>query len=168
MKEILKLFFCSEHKLENMIDIFNKKCIECNDVKANPKYKNHCLRCFIFKFPDEPIIRNYKIKEQHVIDFIKENFPNQDLIFNRQIQGGCSKKLPDVFIDLFTHSIIIECDEDQHKTYLCDNKHTMELFQDLGNIYLLYLLDLIQIHILMRIIMKLLHVLIIIRFQEYQ
>lgn len=41
--------------------------------------------------------------------------------------------MPDVFIDLFTHYIIIECDEDQHKTNLCDNKRTMELFQDLGN-----------------------------------
>jgi hypothetical protein len=34
-----------------------------------------------------------------------------------------------------THSVIIEIDEDQHVGYesICDNKRTMELFQDLGN-----------------------------------
>ena len=129
-----KPLYCLEHKQSKMIDIKNKKCIECNDTQiSNSKYKNHCARCFIYKFPDEPITRNYKIKEQHVVDFIKENFKNLSLIFNRQIQGGCSRRLPDVFIDLFTHSIIIECDEDQHRNYHCDNKRTMELFQDLGN-----------------------------------
>ena len=29
--------------------------------------------------------------------------------------------------------MIIECDEDQHKNYNCENKRVMELFQDLGN-----------------------------------
>jgi hypothetical protein len=36
-----------------MKDIINKKCIECNDTRASPKYRGHCLRCFIYKFPTE-------------------------------------------------------------------------------------------------------------------
>jgi len=62
-----KAIYCSEHKLENMIDIVSKKCIECNDVRVNPKYKNHCLRCFIYKFPDKPITKNYKVKEHNML-----------------------------------------------------------------------------------------------------
>jgi len=43
------------------------------------------------------------------------------------------KKRPDVLIDLLTHSIIIEIDEEQHVNYTCENKRSMQLFEDLGN-----------------------------------
>jgi hypothetical protein len=38
-------------------------------------------------------------------------------------------------IEQFTHTILIECDEDSHKSYdpVCENRRIMELFQDLGN-----------------------------------
>jgi hypothetical protein len=55
------------------------------------------------------------------------------MIFDKAIDGGCSNKRPDVLIDLLTHSIVIECDENQHKNYTCENKRTMKLFEDLGN-----------------------------------
>ena len=68
-------------------------------------------------------------------DFIKEQFKEQVMIFDKQT-GGCSKRRPDVYIDKFTHIVIIECDENQHKNEeynSCENKRTMELFQDFGN-----------------------------------
>jgi hypothetical protein len=55
------------------------------------------------------------------------------MIFDKSVEGGCSKKRPDVLIDLLLYSIIIECDECQHKNYECENKRTMQLFEDLGN-----------------------------------
>ena len=88
-----------------MIDIKHKKCKECNK-----KYKGYCLRCFIFKFPNVKISKNYKIKEKHVTDFIKEQFKNEIKVFDKQT-GGCSKRRPDIYIDKFTHILIIECDE---------------------------------------------------------
>jgi hypothetical protein len=68
-------------------------------------------------------------------DFIKEHFKEEVIIFDKTV-GGCSKRRPDCYIDKFTHVIIIECDENQHskKEYTnCENKRTMELFQDFGN-----------------------------------
>ena len=65
-------------------------------------------------------------------DFIKEKFKDQDIIFDKTV-GGCSKRRHDVYIDKFTHVIIIECDENQHRETSCENKRTMELFQDFGN-----------------------------------
>ena len=68
-------------------------------------------------------------------DFIKEEFKDEIMLFDK-IVGGCSKRRPDVYIDKFTHIIIIECDENQHKNEeytSCENKRTMELFQDFGN-----------------------------------
>jgi hypothetical protein len=68
-------------------------------------------------------------------DDLKEYFPNIEIKNNKTIDGGCSKKRPDVMIDCLTHTIIIECDENQHQydNYSCENKRTMELFTDLGN-----------------------------------
>ena len=127
--------FCKEHAIPSMVDVIHKHCIECNDTRVNDKYKDHCLRCFIYKFPDEKISRNYKVKEIHMTDFIKENFKDEIIIFDKTV-GGCSKRRPDFYIDKFTHVLIGECDENKHETEeytSCDNKRTMELFQDFGN-----------------------------------
>ena len=131
-----KGFYCVTHKENDMINVVSPKCIECNVTQvSNEKYRCHCLRCFIYKFPNEPITRQYKIKENHMTDFIKENFKNEQVFFDKTI-GGCSKRRPDAFIDKLTHVIIIECDENQHcnKEYTsCDTKRTMELFQDFNS-----------------------------------
>ena len=56
------------------------------------------------------------------------------MVHDRRIQGGCSQKRPDIFVDLETHILVVEVDEHQHKKgdYSCDNKRTMTLFQDAG------------------------------------
>ena len=53
------------------------------------------------------------------------------MIFDKAV--GESRKRPDVLIRLETHSIVIECDENQHRSYGCESKRTMQIFQDLGN-----------------------------------
>jgi hypothetical protein len=108
--------YCGNCRLQNMVNIKNKKCIKCNLTLANRKYKNHCVRCFIQYFKDEPIVRNYKIKEKHMVDYIKEEFKGLDLKFDKTLLCGCSKRRPDIFIDLFNYTIVIECDENQHKS----------------------------------------------------
>jgi hypothetical protein len=124
---------CYEHKIEDMINVKDKKCKNnCGKLVSNHKYKGFCLRCFIFLFPNEKITRNYKVKEQHVIEFLKESYTNI-FTFDKAVDGGCSKKRPDAYIDLLTHVLIIECDENQHNNYNCENKRVMGLFIDFGN-----------------------------------
>ena len=74
-------------------------------------------------------------KEKTVTDFIKETYNNYNIICDKTIKNGCSKKRPDLLIDLHTHVIIIEIDEEQHNRYelLCENKRIMEISQDLGH-----------------------------------
>jgi len=55
------------------------------------------------------------------------------MVFDKRIDEGCSLRRPDVRIECLTHTLIIECDENKHNGYSCENKRTMELFQDLGN-----------------------------------
>ena len=131
----IEAIYCSVHKLENMVDIKNIKCKSehCNIRAKNHKYQGYCLYCFVHTFPDEPVSRNYKVKEKHVVDYIKLYFKDYVESYDKKIQGGCSNKRPDIFMDLFTHSIIIEVDEDQHFDYSCENKRMMMLFEDLAS-----------------------------------
>ena len=125
---------CNDCKLENMIDVKNKKCNSewCNTRVLN-KYKGYCLFCFINLFPDEKVCKNYKTKEKSVKDFILENFPNFTWICDKQIQDGCSRKRPDLLLDLGYQVIIIEIDENQHINYNCENKRIMEISKDLDH-----------------------------------
>jgi hypothetical protein len=86
-------------------------------------------------FPELPNVRNYKTKEKEVVDRIKEVFPNLTWIADKKIQDGCSSKRPDLFLDLGTHLLIIEVDENKHTNYdcSCENKRLMELSQDVGH-----------------------------------
>ena len=126
--------YCNKHKLDNMINIKDNKCKNnCGLIPSKTnKCKGYCVRCFINLFPNEKVSKNYKIREVHMTDFIKKQFKNEILIFDKQT-GGCSKRRPDCYIDKFTHIVIIECDENQHKDTSCENMRTMELFQDFCN-----------------------------------
>ena len=56
---------------------------------------------------------------------------------DRRINGGCSRKRPDIFVDFFTHVLIVEVDEHQHKRNYdtsCEHRRQMELFEDAGNL----------------------------------
>lgn len=135
------------------ICIHNKRksrCKDCNgsqlckstfcETYKNKKYNKYCSRCYIHLFPNEPISRNYKTKEYAVLEFIKNTYPEHTWVNDKTIDGGCSKKRPDIFLDLLTHSIIIEIDENQHKPYdNCELKRINLLFEDLGDRHIVFI-----------------------------
>ena len=130
--------YCGDCKLDAMINIKDKKCKThlCN-IQVRNKFKGYCLRCFINEFPDSKIIRDYGTREAKVTEFIKKEFGDLDITYNKQIDGGCSKNRPDTFIDCLTHSVIIEVDENQHKaksyTPECEIQRVNNLFTDLAD-----------------------------------
>ena len=128
---------CSACKTTTMIDVINKKCKSdwCNTQINKKKYKGYCLFCYMNLFPNEKVSRNYKTKEVVVCDYIKTEFDDMDWICDKQIYGGCSKKRPDLLLDLGYQVLIIEIDENQHNNYdcSCENKRLMELSQDLNH-----------------------------------
>jgi hypothetical protein len=81
--------------------------------------------------PDIEIPRRYKTKEYLLAEELKEfNF-----IQDKRIEGGCSKRRPDFLLDLLTHTIIVECDENGHKAYdtTCEIAKLNETFTDLAD-----------------------------------
>jgi hypothetical protein len=87
-------------------------------------------------FPDEPVARNYKIKEKHIVDHVKTELPDVTWVCDKRYDfapSDCaSLRRPDMYCDFGTHVVIVEIDENQHKLYdtTCDNKRLCELYQD--------------------------------------
>ena len=131
-----KGLYCSKHKLDGMLNVCSKSCKSswCS-TRVHEKYDGYCLFCYMNLFPDKPVSRNYKTKEYAVVEYIKTVFPSLPWIADKIIQGGCSKRRPDLLLDLLYQVIIIEVDENQHTDYecSCENKRIMELSQDLGH-----------------------------------
>ena len=129
-----KGLFCASHKEKEMVNIKNKICKShlCS-TQVQEKYDGYCLRCFMHLFPDKPVCRNYKTKEYSVVEYVKTTFPHQWI--SDKITGGCSRRRPDLLLDLIDQVLIIEVDENQHVEYdcSCENKRIMELSQDLAH-----------------------------------
>ena len=137
--------YCKKHASDNMINIVNKLCETCNSTTMNPKYNPNCSRCHFYLNPDDPRITNYKTKEDTymyaLLEKLRERSSPECLALlsqfklDKTIDGGCSRRRPDGFLDLLTHVIIIEIDENEHKSYddTCNNRRTMELSQDVGH-----------------------------------
>lgn len=132
-----KLMACKICKDEDMVNIKHRKCTSdwCTLIVQDNKYKGYCKNCFVHLFPKHKLSRNFKTKEKHVTDFIKSEFPQFDIVVDKKIIDGCSKRRPDLFIDMGSHVILVEVDEHQHNKYetTCENKRIMEMSYDIGH-----------------------------------
>ena len=128
--------YCLAHKLDGMVNVKHKSCKTylCLTL-VQQKYDGYCLFCYINIFPDKPVSRNYKTKEYSVVEYVKSKYPTLIWAADKIIQSGCSKRRPDLLLDLGDQIIIVEVDENQHTDYdcSCENKRIMELSQDLGH-----------------------------------
>jgi hypothetical protein len=129
-----KGIYCVAHKKAGMEDVKNTRCKLC-PMRVTNKYSGYCYRCYIHKYPDSPILRNHKTKERHVADFVRGAFPEYEFKFDQRVSDGCSKRRPDILLDMGAFVLIIEIDENQHQDYdcSCENKRLMEIFRDCGS-----------------------------------
>jgi hypothetical protein len=129
---------CEHKKYKSMCKICGGSAL-CKsswcETKATKKYNGYCLPCCIQVCPEIKVSRNYKTKEKEVVDRIKLVFPNLTWVADKKIKHGCSSKRPDLLVDLGTHILIMEVDENKHANYdcSCENKRLMELSQDVGH-----------------------------------
>ena len=128
-----KPLYCSKHKKDGMVNVRDKNCkSEWCLTLVKDKYDGYCLHCFMHLFPDKPVSRNYKTKEYAVVEFVKTQFPDKDWKADKIVNEGCSRRRPDLLLDLGYQVLIIEVDENQHINYdcSCENKRIMELSKD--------------------------------------
>ena len=105
------------------------------ETRGIKKYNGYCLPCCIHLCPDIDVSRNFKTKENDVVDRVKNEFPGFSWVCDKKVVDGCSKRRPDLLLDMGSHIIIIEVDENKHDTYdcSCENKRLMEISQDVGH-----------------------------------
>ena len=112
-----KALYCFDCKEDDMIDVKHPKCITpfC-DQQAN--IQTYCSRCYYSLHPDKAPKR-IKFRELEVYKFLQEHFKDLNIIYNKHLKGDgqCLRDQPDFLIHLNHHSLIIECDENQHKYY---------------------------------------------------
>ncbi len=128
---------CSGHILEGMVDVVNKTCVSCGLFHSTKSKEYMCHQCFMFTYPNHESSRHYKTKELTFTKQLKQDLSEQGIpcVLDSKISGGCSRRRPDVFIDLLSHVLIIEIDEDQHLSYdqSCEYVRTIELNEDIGH-----------------------------------
>ena len=105
------------------------------ETSGYKKYNGYCLHCCIQVHPEIKVSRNYKSKEKTVVDRIKESFPNFSWIADKKINEGCSLRRPDLLLDMGSHVIIVEIDENKHNDYdcSCEHKRLMQISQDINH-----------------------------------
>lgn len=115
--------------------LYNMKCstFDCNE-KGYIKYDKYCKYCFIKIFPGDQRSNNYRTKENEVCNYLKIYFKDIIKSLNKSIENGLYKYRPDILIELKTHAIIIEIDENQHRSsdYTMDNIRINQIFNDLN------------------------------------
>lgn len=130
--------FCEHEKRKNYCKICDGRYLckssWCETI-GNPKYECYCVACFVNNPENQskPAMRNYKTKEKDVVDRITQTFTNFTWVTDKKILDGCSRRRPDLLLDMGSHIIITEIDENKHTNYdcNCENKRLMELSQDL-------------------------------------
>jgi hypothetical protein len=129
-------YICSHEQQKN-------KCIQCNPENAcqhcksisiiGSRWQPYCFRCYCVLHPDADIPRKYKLKEHLVRDKLIEEFKDSiTMRFDKIVEGGCSRKRPDISIDFGSHCLMIEIDEHQHMNYECEQRRMQELYEDIG------------------------------------
>ncbi len=88
-------------------------CTSCKRIK----YKGHCLFCFVHSFPNEPVAQNYRTKEAHVTTFLKEKFPDVTWKCNKRVEDGCSKRRPDLLLEMGTRIVTVFINFNNHDGY---------------------------------------------------
>ena len=131
---------CEHNRLKSTCKICDGKSLckssWCETI-GNKKYEGYCLPCFINnpENQNKTTMRNYKTKEKEVVTGITESFSDFTWISDKKVQDGCSRRRPDLLLDMGTYIIIVEVDENKHNNYdcSCENKRLMEISQDLGH-----------------------------------
>lgn len=127
--------FCRAHKLEGMIDVENARCKTpmCDIILAgSTAYKEYCARCSAYMFPDEKHGR-FKTREMKLKEYLVDQYPDKTIVHDKRVE--CHLYRPDFVFDMGSHVIVIELDENQHRSYdmSCDNKRLMSIFHGLAS-----------------------------------
>ena len=116
----------------------NKKvgCKKCNLCPSCQLWRTMEKLCEYCKPPQNGNKYYTKTKEYEVVNFLKENLPNNELIHNKSVGSECTggHLFPDIRFDCDCYQLIVEIDEFQHRgaDYSCDKKRMYDIVAKMG------------------------------------
>jgi hypothetical protein len=119
---------CESHKEDEDVNIIEKACDTCGLTYFIPNDRTKCNDCTDYTNPRVRHAKELRIKD--VFDANGIVYASHDRI----PEFACSKYRPDYVIDNLLFCIIIEVDENQHKSYApeCERGRMIQLHQDFG------------------------------------
>jgi hypothetical protein len=143
---------CDEHKIEGEYNLIERTCSQCQRIDILNQ-EGVCVTYCSFVKKDKLMKKNTKKKEELIDKFLKEQLPDLPL-YKRDgvIDRDCSTSRPDFVYHLGSHILIIEVDENQHKSYtsckesediegrkLTENKRMFGIFQSFEGLPVIFL-----------------------------
>lgn len=148
---------CAEHKKKNHKHIDNEKLCSINDCTNNyiiiyehnklcyehipsdvqNTIQRFCKYCDIrddSEYVCDKCEKNRHKKEAQVVQYLRKNIDTEFTIDSNYHVSECSNRRPDVHFQLATHDIIVEVDENQHKSYeeICECARLNEIVNSIG------------------------------------
>ena len=120
---------CEEHYNSLDINIMEAHCVSCGLLYMLNSKTLLCNDCDSF-IEVKKSVRHYK---EHVVKGILED-KNYKFIHDQIPNGSCDRYRPDFIIDCISYFIIVEVDENQHRTYecRCEQARMINIVQDVG------------------------------------
>jgi very-short-patch-repair endonuclease len=118
---------CEKHFINGDVNIIESECSSCH-LSYYISEGNMCNDCNTHR------IRKYEHKKEiEIKQMLDENNIKYDS-HDKIVKDSCLKYRPDFVIDCLTHFIIIEVDENQHKSYQheCEQARMINLSQGFG------------------------------------
>ena len=135
--------FCEEHALKEHYNLCERKCTnkEClypEQLDILNKEGLCVTFCSLIK-QDQMMKKHMKKKEMFIGNLLKEEI-KQDLSYQDEVvDSSCSKVRPDFVYDCCSHIVIIEVDENQHKSYSnCGSTKEEKQFMENKRMFMIY------------------------------
>ena len=113
-------------------------CKNCKQTRYRVRYVNgektrFCASCFYQKFPDLKVPTRYKLRQHYIHEKLTKEFGKDLFKYDMRIGCGCSRKVPDWFLDAHKFCLILELDENQHKgrSNMCEEKRLQKIQEDI-------------------------------------
>lgn len=120
---------CENHKEEDEINLIYKKCKhkDCNELNIVNEFG-------ICGLHDPALLNRTRLQKQKRVKFlIENNIEHKIMSYDKMIDSGiCNKRRPDIVINVNTHFVIIEIDENQHISKKCEESRMVEIWNSLG------------------------------------
>lgn len=104
-------------------------CPLCQLWKTNGELCSYCKPKTISK-------KYFKTKEYAIVNFLKEQLPDNEFIHNKSVGKDCSNGhlFPDIRFDCNYYQLIVEVDEHKHRgaDYKCDEQRMYDIVAKLG------------------------------------